>query len=67
MRTIEEFDAEVTYKMRSDPEKSRYIHRAEGTVEDQRKYIAQQQNKPDDYLFVIEDKSGNAIGMRGVL
>ena len=39
LRCIEEKDAEITYKMRSDPLKSKYIHAMEGTVEDQKNYI----------------------------
>ena len=66
LRAVEESDAEVTYKMRSDPEKTRFIHAAQGTVEDQRNYIKGQREKPGDYLFVIEDCDGNPIGMKGM-
>lgn len=34
LRSIEESDAEVTYKMRTDPEKTRFVHQITGTVED---------------------------------
>lgn len=66
LRSIEERDAEATFKMRSDPEKSKFIHPAKGTVEDQRQFIRKQRETPGDYLFVIEDLEGNPIGMKGL-
>lgn len=66
LRSVEEADAEVTYQMRTDPGKSRYIHALTGTVEDQRNYIKGQRAKPGDYLFLVEDLEGNAIGMKGI-
>ena len=66
LRSVEENDAEVTFKMRSDPEKSKYIHPMKGTVEDQRNFIRKQRDLPGDYLFLIEDLHGNPIGMKGV-
>ncbi len=66
LRCIEERDAEITYIMRSDPEKSKYIHAAQGTVEDQRDYIRRIREKPGCFLFVIEDQKENVIGMKGL-
>jgi RimJ/RimL family protein N-acetyltransferase len=66
LRSVEELDAEVTFKMRLDPEKSRFIHRIKGTVEDQRNYIRRQREIPGDYIFLVEDLEGNPIGMKGV-
>lgn len=66
LRSIGEDDALVTYKMRTDPEKARYVHPVHGTVEDQRLFIRRQREIPDDYLFVIEDLNGKPIGMKGV-
>ena len=66
LRAVEESDAEVTFRMRSDPEKSRFIHRPSGTVEDQRNFIRMQREKPGDYLFLIEDLRGKPIGMKGL-
>lgn len=66
LRSVEERDADVTFKMRSDPEKAKYLHPIKGTVEDQRQFIRTQREKPGDYLFVIEDLQGNPIGMKGV-
>ncbi len=66
LRSVEESDAEVTFQMRSDPTKNQYIHGATGTVEDQRNFILRQREKPGDYLFLVEDKEGKAIGMKGL-
>ena len=66
LRSIEESDAEVTYKMRTDPEKTRFVHQITGTVEDQRNYIKRQRTLPGDYLFMVENLKGEPIGMKGV-
>ena len=66
LRAVEESDAEVTFRMRSDPEKSRFIHRATGTAEDQRNFIRAQRERPGDYLLLIEDMQGKPIGMKGL-
>ena len=66
LRAVEESDAEVTYLMRTDPEKNTYIHKVCGTVEDQRRYIERQRKKEGDYLFLVEDLEGRPIGMRGI-
>lgn len=66
LRSVEPDDAEITFQMRSDPEKSRFIHHATGTAEDQRNFIRAQREKPGDYLFLIEDLQGKPIGMKGL-
>ena len=66
LRSVEERDAEVTFKMRHDPEKARFVRPSQGTVEGQREYIRKQRETPGDYLFIIEDLQGNPIGMKGV-
>lgn len=66
LRSVEERDAEITFKMRSDPQKSRFFHSAKGTVDDQLNYIRNQRQKQGDYLFIIEDMDGNPIGMKGL-
>ena len=66
LRQIEESDAELTFKMRSDTKKSRFVRPVKGTVEDQLNFIRWQRNEPDDYLFIIEDLNHNPIGMKGI-
>lgn len=66
LRAVTEDDAEITYAMRTDKEKVKYLHQVNGTVEDQRKYITSQRQKEGDYLFLVTDLEGKAIGMRGI-
>lgn len=66
LRSISEDDAEATFLMRSDDEKARHIHKANGTIEDQLEFIRAQRRREGDYLFVIEDLDGKPIGMKGV-
>lgn len=65
LRSLEEQDAEITFKMRNDSEKNRFLNSPPVSVEAQKKYIAKQRQKPDDYYFLIEDLAGNPIGMKG--
>ena len=66
MRSIEEKDAEISYKMRTDPAKNRFLHKTHGGVEHQRQYIAKERLDPTDYYFVIEDLDGKPIGLKGL-
>lgn len=66
LRSVTEDDAEVTLRMRTDPEKSRYIHSVPGDIESQRAFIRSQMAKEGDYLFLIETLDGKPIGMKGV-
>lgn len=66
LRSVTEDDAEVTLRMRMDPEKSRYIHKVSGDVENQRAFIRSQMTKEGDYLFLVESLDGRPIGMKGV-
>ena len=63
MRAMEESDAEVTFNMRNDPEKTKFLNSPPESVEAQRIYIAKQRKAVDDYYFMIEDLAGNPIGM----
>ncbi len=66
MRSVLPEDADVTWRMRTDKEKVRYMHQVDGTVEDQRRYIVRQNAAPGDYLFLVLDKDGRPVGMRGI-
>lgn len=59
-------DAQATYEMRIDKEKTKYMHSVTGSVEDQRNYILKQRQKPGDYLFTVFDYNDKPIGMRGI-
>ena len=64
MRAMEEYDAKITFEMRTDPEKSKFLNSPPESVEDQRKYIQKQRNSIDDYYFIIENLEGKPIGMK---
>lgn len=66
MRSLEESDAEVTFRMRADPTKNQYIHRDVDTLEHQLNFIRMQREKPGDYYFLVEDLQGNPIGMKAI-
>ncbi len=66
LRSVRPEDAEITYKMRADHNKTKYMHHVNGTMDDQRNYIIKQMNKSGDYLFLVTDKNNRAIGMRGI-
>ncbi len=55
-------DAEYTYQIRQDKEKTRFLHTVGGTVEDQRHWLRSQMEKEGDYFFVVERKNGEKIG-----
>lgn len=66
LRSVVETDAEVTWKFRQNKEKTKFLHRVDGTVEDQRKWIIKQNTTEGDYFFLVEDKEGNPVGTVGV-
>ena len=45
MRAMEESDAEVTFNMRNDPEKTKFLNSPPESVEAQRIYIAKQRKR----------------------
>lgn len=65
LRSVEESDAEFTYRIRQDRERTKFVHSVNGTVEDQRQWIKNQRQREGDYFFIVEDKSGNPLGTVG--
>ncbi len=65
LRPVEESDAEFTYMLRQDKERTKYVHSVSGTVEDQRNWIRNQRKREGDYFFIVEDKEGNPLGTVG--
>lgn len=66
LRSVTEDDAEVTLRMRTDPEKTRYVHSVPGDIDSQKAFIRSQMAKEGDYLFLVETLCGEPIGMKGV-
>ena len=65
LRPVTEDDAEFTYRLRQDKERTKFLHSVNGTVEDQRNWIRAQRAKEGDYFFVVEDKNGKPFGTVG--
>lgn len=66
LRSAQEKDAENTFKIRNDADKSRFVNKSSSTVEQQLNFIRNQMTIQGDYLFIIEDLSGEFLGMKGV-
>ena len=58
--TIE--DADFTYRIRQDKERTKYMHRVEGGVEAQKNWINNQREREGDYFFVVFTSEGMPIG-----
>ncbi len=65
LRSVEESDAEFTYFLRQNKERTKYVHSVDGTVEDQLNWIRNQRQREGDYFFIVEDKSGKPLGTVG--
>lgn len=65
LRSVTEEDAEFTYNLRQDKERTKYVHAVKGTIEDQRNWIKRQREKEGDYFFIVEDKEGYPLGTVG--
>lgn len=64
-RSVTEDDAEFTYYLRQDKERTKYVHSVTGTIEDQKNWIRRQREREGDYYFLVEDKNGTPIGTVG--
>jgi len=57
LRPVTLDDAEFIVQMRSDAEKTRFLHPIELTVEAQQEYLQQYFERENDYYFVVERRS----------
>lgn len=55
-------DAEYTFQIRQDRDRTRYLNAVNGTVEDQRRWLSEQRKREGDYFFVVERKNGEKLG-----
>lgn len=62
LREIEVSDAEFVLQLRTDSEKSRFIHKTENDLQKQIEYIQNYKNKDQEWYFIIESKTGEALG-----
>lgn len=59
LRPIGDEDAEFVVQLRTDTERSRYIHATSNRVEDQLAWFADYYERQGDYYFVIERRQDN--------
>lgn len=59
-------DAQYILKLRQDPQKTEFLPRLEISIEEQQKWIREQQKREGDYYFLIKNKSGKNLGTIGV-
>jgi len=62
IRSVQENDSEFILSLRLDSKLNKYLNKVENDIEKQRKWILNQQNRKDDYYFLITDKNNNPIG-----
>ena len=61
-REIEEKDAAFVLQLRTDAQKSRFIHKTENDLAKQIAYIQNYKNKDQEWYFIIESKTGEPLG-----
>lgn len=66
LRYVTPDDAEAILKMRSDPDKTRFLHPVENNVEKQREWINRQIARDGDYYFLAVSKKDEPIGTSSV-
>ncbi len=66
LRTALPDDAEYTLLLRKKPELNKYVHKIDGTIDDQKNWIKAQMESDDSYFFVATDELGNLLGTTSV-
>lgn len=59
-------DAEFALSIRQDPEFTKYLPKLDISISEQIAWIERQQEKEDDYFFIVYDKKGNRLGTYGI-
>lgn len=62
LRSVEESDAEIILKWRTDENISKYLHKVDNDIEKQKNWIREQRIREGDYYFMIIDKENNPVG-----
>ena len=66
LRTADVKDAVFIYSLRKNINKTQYLSKVEGTVEDQREWLRkykERENKKQEFYFIIESKNGEHLGL----
>ena len=67
LRPVTLDDAAFIVELRSDPVRSRYLHRIPGGVAAQRRWLEDYFTRPGDYYFIIENRAtGQREGAAGI-
>jgi RimJ/RimL family protein N-acetyltransferase len=67
LRPVAIEDARFIHELRTDPERSRYIHRGAADLRGQQEWIENYFARPGDYYFLIENRaSGEREGTAGI-
>ena len=62
LRDITVDDAEFVLALRTDENKSRFLHKTAPDLQKQIDYIRSYKNRTDQWYFIITDKSGLRLG-----
>ena len=62
LRSVLPKDTETTLNMRLDPEKTKYLHPVENSLDKQKRWIMEQNNRKGDYFFIAHNYSEHPIG-----
>lgn len=66
LRTVVADDADFIFSMRQNQEKTKYLSKVYGSVEDQKTWIThykEREVKQEEFYFIIESKNGNNLGL----
>lgn len=66
LRSIGVEDAQFSYDIRADERNCKTVGQVAQSVDKQRQFIEWQMQQPNDYYFVVMNKSGERIGLIGV-
>ena len=59
-------DASFIIKIRSDENKTKFLHKIDANIDSQKKWIMDQINRNGDFYFIFSDKNGNNKGLASV-
>lgn len=62
LRQINIEDASFVLSLRCDEKKSKYLHKTENNIEQQKNYITNYLTKNNEWYFIIENKQNEPIG-----
>lgn len=62
LKSVTSKDAAFTSKLRSDEKMIQYVHKVDSSIKGQIDYIMEQNNRIDDYYFVIWSKEYKPLG-----